>query len=193
MQKRKHLPLTFQKHERKEKGGNITQNISPKKRKQTEQLWTTHTDGSITAAWPQNSRYLADGKYISLALYRVAVSHPHERQNAYGISVCRRLTPVSSAKKNVIHHQSVLTHTGRKRKVAVAKTQGCRCENARLPLRKRKVAVAKTQGCVESYLKFYLLLLNKLSFSDTTVIEGGRERKHSWDLSLLFWETRYSN
>ena len=32
-----------------------------------------------------------------------------------------------------------------------------------------------------------------MSFSDTTVIEGGRERKHSWDLSLLFWETRYSN
>ena len=34
---------------------------------------------------------------------------------------------------------------------------------------------------VESYLKFLLLLflLNKLSFSDTTVIEGGRERKHS--------------
>ena len=33
---------------------------------------------------------------------------------------------------------------------------------------------------VESYLKFFLLfLLNKLSFSDTTVIEGGRERKHS--------------
>ena len=29
---------------------------------------------------------------------------------------------------------------------------------------------------VESYLKF-LLLLSKLSFSDTTVIEGGRERK----------------
>ena len=39
----------------------------------------------------------------------------------------------------------------------------------------------------------FLLLLNKLSFSDTTVIEGGRERKHSWDLSLLFWETQYSN
>ena len=34
---------------------------------------------------------------------------------------------------------------------------------------------------VESYLKFLLLLLLliKLSFSDTTVIEGGRERKHS--------------
>ena len=32
---------------------------------------------------------------------------------------------------------------------------------------------------VVSYLKFLLLLLNKLSFSDTTVIEGGRERKHS--------------
>ena len=46
---------------------------------------------------------------------------------------------------------------------------------------------------VESYLKFLLLLLNKLSFSDTTVIEGGRERKRSWDLSLLFWKTRYSN
>ena len=44
---------------------------------------------------------------------------------------------------------------------------------------------------VGSYLKFLLFLI-KLSFSDTTVIEGGRERKHSWDLSLLFWETRYS-
>ena len=32
-----------------------------------------------------------------------------------------------------------------------------------------------------------------MSFSDTTVIEGGRERKRSWDLSLLFWKTRYSN
>ena len=32
--------------------------------------------------------------------------------------------------------------------------------------------------CVESYLKFLLFLI-KLSFSDTTVIEGGRERKHS--------------
>ena len=31
---------------------------------------------------------------------------------------------------------------------------------------------------VESYLKFLLFLI-KLSFSDTTVIEGGRERKHS--------------
>ena len=39
--------------------------------------------------------------------------------------------------------------------------------------------------CVQSFLK-YLLFLMKLSFSDTTVIEGGRERKHSWDLSLLF-------
>ena len=47
---------------------------------------------------------------------------------------------------------------------------------------------------VVSYLKFFLLLLlNKLSFSDTTVIEGGRERKHGWDLSLLFWETRYNS
>ena len=41
---------------------------------------------------------------------------------------------------------------------------------------------------VESYLKF--LLLNKLSFSDTTVIEGGRERKHSWDLkSFILGDT----
>ena len=31
---------------------------------------------------------------------------------------------------------------------------------------------------VESYLKFFIFLI-KLSFSDTTVIEGGRERKHS--------------
>ena len=30
---------------------------------------------------------------------------------------------------------------------------------------------------VESYSKFLLILI-KLSFSDTTVIEGGRERKH---------------
>ena len=45
---------------------------------------------------------------------------------------------------------------------------------------------------VESYLRFLLFLI-KLSFSDTTVIEGGRERKHNWNLSLLFWETRYSN
>ena len=43
---------------------------------------------------------------------------------------------------------------------------------------------------VESYLKFLLLLLNKLSFSDTTVIEGGRERKHSWDLkSFILGDT----
>ena len=40
---------------------------------------------------------------------------------------------------------------------------------------------------------FYYFFFIKLSFSGTTVIEGGRERKHSWDLSLLFWETRYSN
>ena len=37
---------------------------------------------------------------------------------------------------------------------------------------------------VESYLTFLLFLI-KLCFSDTTVIEGGRERKYSWDLSLL--------
>ena len=45
--------------------------------------------------------------------------------------------------------------------------------------------------CVVSYLKFLLLLLlNKLSFSDTTVIEGGRERKHSWDLkSFILGDT----
>ena len=49
-----------------------------------------------------------------------------------------------------------------------------------------------TYAAIESYLKFLLFLI-KLSFSDTTVIEGGRERKHRWDLSLLFWETRYSN
>ena len=43
---------------------------------------------------------------------------------------------------------------------------------------------------VVSYLKFLLLLLNKLSFSDTTVIEGGRERKHSWDLkSFILGDT----
>ena len=45
---------------------------------------------------------------------------------------------------------------------------------------------------VVSYLKFFFFLI-ELSFSDTTVIEGGSERKRSWDLSLLFWETRYSN
>ena len=42
-------------------------------------------------------------------------------------------------------------------------------------------------------IEVFIIFLIKLSFSDTTVIEGGRERKHSWDLSLLFWETRYSN
>ena len=43
---------------------------------------------------------------------------------------------------------------------------------------------------VESYLEFFLLLLNKLSFSDTTVIEGGRQRKHSWDLkSFILGDT----
>ena len=43
---------------------------------------------------------------------------------------------------------------------------------------------------VVSYLKFLLLLLNKLSFSDTTVIEGGRERKHRWDLkSFILGDT----
>ena len=37
---------------------------------------------------------------------------------------------------------------------------------------------------------FYYYYLNKLSFSDTTVIEGGRERKHSWDLkSLILGDT----
>ena len=35
-----------------------------------------------------------------------------------------------------------------------------------------------TNMLVGSYLKFLLLFLIKLSFSDTTVIEGGRERKH---------------
>ena len=44
---------------------------------------------------------------------------------------------------------------------------------------------------VVSYLIFFFLI--ELSFSDTTVIEGGSERKRSWDLSLLIWETRYSN
>ena len=55
------------------------------------------------------------------------------------------------------------------------------------------VTVLSADSYVVSYLKFLLLLLNKLSFSDTTVIEGGRERKHIWDLSLLFWETRYNS
>ena len=40
------------------------------------------------------------------------------------------------------------------------------------------ILVAAKTETVESYLKF-LLLLFKLSFSDTTVIEGGRERKHN--------------
>ena len=38
--------------------------------------------------------------------------------------------------------------------------------------------VCPVSSHVESYLKFLLFLI-KLSFSDTTVIEGGRERKHS--------------
>ena len=42
---------------------------------------------------------------------------------------------------------------------------------------------------VESYLKFLLFLI-KLFISDTTVIEGGRERKHSWDLkSFILGDT----
>ena len=40
------------------------------------------------------------------------------------------------------------------------------------------LGITKTYTDVESYLKFLLFLI-KLSFSDTTVIEGGRERKHS--------------
>ena len=40
-------------------------------------------------------------------------------------------------------------------------------------------SVIRHMDTVGSYLQFLLLLLNKLSFSDTTVIEGGRERKHS--------------
>ena len=39
----------------------------------------------------------------------------------------------------------------------------------------------------------FIIIIKQIVFSDTTVIEGGRERKHGWDLSLLFWETRYSN
>ena len=36
----------------------------------------------------------------------------------------------------------------------------------------------------------FLLFLIKLSFSDTTVIEGGRERKHNWDLkSFILGDT----
>ena len=46
------------------------------------------------------------------------------------------------------------------------------------------------QSCV--VFEVFILFLIKLSFSDTTVIEGGRERKRRWDLSLLFWETQYS-
>ena len=48
----------------------------------------------------------------------------------------------------------------------------------------------ETRVCVVSYLKFLLFLLNKLSFSDTTVIEGGREGKHRWDLkSFILGDT----
>ena len=50
--------------------------------------------------------------------------------------------------------------------------------------------VLQISACCVEIEVFLLLLLNKLSFSDTTVIEGGRERKHSWDLRLLFWETQ---
>ena len=44
--------------------------------------------------------------------------------------------------------------------------------------------------CWVVFVVFIIIIINCL-FSDTTVIEGGRKRKHSWDLSLLFWETRY--
>ena len=44
--------------------------------------------------------------------------------------------------------------------------------------------------CRVVFAVFLLLLLNKLSSSDTTVIEGGRERKHSWDLkSFILGDT----
>ena len=43
---------------------------------------------------------------------------------------------------------------------------------------------------VESYLKFLLFLI-KLSFSDTNVIESGRERKHSWDLKSFILGDNY--
>ena len=53
------------------------------------------------------------------------------------------------------------------------------CRTCRLRVVEAKEMGIECYVCVESYLKFLLLLLNKLSFSDTTVIEGGRERKHS--------------
>ena len=57
-------------------------------------LVSTHTDRRVTV----NSNYVAEGKYILLVLYRIVLSNSHERQNAVSISVCRRLTSISSAK-----------------------------------------------------------------------------------------------
>ena len=50
---------------------------------------------------------------------------------------------------------------------------------------KQPLIASKQFMYVESYLMFLSFLI-KLSFSDTTVIEGGRERKHSWELSFYF-------
>ena len=98
-----------------------------------EYMWSvegsTHTDGSTTAAWPKNSSYVAYVKYISLVLYRVAVSNSHERQNAVGISVCRRLTPVSSAKKTLSSTGPAVCVNSQR-----TKTQRSRCKNATLQL-----------------------------------------------------------
>ena len=88
-------------------------------------LGSTHTDGSTTAAWPQNSSYVADGKYISLVLYRVAVNNTHERQNTVSINVCRLLTPVSSEKTR---YPAVCVNSHR------TKTQHCSCEKATFQL-----------------------------------------------------------
>ena len=86
-------------------------------------LGSTHTNGNAASGWPQNSSHVADGKYISLVLYRVAVSNSHKRQNAVCISICRRLTPVSSTKKKTLS-SSRCQHR--------AKTQRCSCEIATL-------------------------------------------------------------
>ena len=49
--------------------------------------------------------------------------------------------------------------------------------------------ICEHKGCCV-VIKFFFIIINKLTFSDTTVIEGGRQRKHSWDLkSFILGDT----
>ena len=85
-----------------------------------------------TSAQQQRDRKIAVTLWmvnISLVLYRVPISNSHERQNAVGISVRRRLMPVSSAKKRY-PAVSVKSH---------------RTTTQTMPLRERDVAVACAQ------------------------------------------------